>query len=238
MKVGHSDVGAVAASSHTASLAGEDVKFTMQSSSNAAPIARTPPRKHSISHMQRGRESFPVGKRLGLVTMSGGAGVLMADAAADCGLDVAEMPAEAQAEMKALLPFAAPRNPVDVTAQILNDMTLVPRFTRLMLDRGNYDALIGFWSTVGGAPKIQLGAAQVPDRGHGGSGQQALHAIADRTTGTPQAVRGRRLPVYRRSVTGDCNDGRHDVVRDGVRRRPAGHARDPEPTGLAGRPAR
>ena len=153
MKVGHSDVGAVAASSHTASLAGEDEIYDAVLKQCGAYRAHTTEETLDIAYAARPR-IFPVGKRLGLVTVSGGAGVLMADAAADCGLDVAEMPADAQAEMKALLSFAAPRNPVDVTAQMLNDMTLVPRFTKLMLDRGNYDALIGFWATVGGAPKF------------------------------------------------------------------------------------
>jgi acyl-CoA synthetase (NDP forming) len=97
---------------------------------------------------------YPAGKRLGLVTISGGAGVLMADAAADHGLDVAPMPADAQAELKAILPFAAPRNPVDVTAQFFNDLSLVPKFTKAMLDRGGYDALIGFWTSVAGSPVL------------------------------------------------------------------------------------
>jgi len=153
MKVGRSEVGAAAASSHTASLAGEDVIYDAVLRQCGAYRARTTEEALDLAYAARPR-IFPVGKRLGLVSVSGGGGVLMADAAADHDLDVAEMPAEAQAEMKALLPFAAPRNPVDVTAQILNDMTLVPRFTRLMLDHGNYDALIGFWSATASAPKI------------------------------------------------------------------------------------
>ena len=38
--------------------------------------------------------------------------------------------------MKTLVPFAAPRNPVDVTAQFFNDLSLIDKFTALMLDRG------------------------------------------------------------------------------------------------------
>ena len=43
-------------------------------------------------------------------------------------------------------PFAAPRNPVDVTAQFFNDLSLIDQFTGLMLDEGGYDGLVGFWS--------------------------------------------------------------------------------------------
>jgi acyl-CoA synthetase (NDP forming) len=153
MKVGRSEVGAAAASSHTASLAGEDVIYDAVLKQCGAYRARTTEEALDIAYASRPR-IFPVGRRIGLVTVSGGGGVLMADAAADHDLDVAEMPADAQAEMKELVPFAAPRNPVDVTAQFFNDLTLVPKFTKLMLDRGNYDALIGFWTSVAGSPKI------------------------------------------------------------------------------------
>jgi acyl-CoA synthetase (NDP forming) len=91
---------------------------------------------------------------LGIVSISGGAGVLMADAAEDYGLDVAPMPQDMQDELKSLLPFASPRNPVDVTAQFFNDLSLIPRFTRAMLDRGGYDGLIGFWTSVAGSPLL------------------------------------------------------------------------------------
>ena len=52
------------------------------------------------------------------------------------------------------MPFAAPRNPVAGTAQFFNDLPLGPRFTKLMLEKGNYDALIGFWTSVAGSPRI------------------------------------------------------------------------------------
>ena len=153
MKVGRSEVGAAAASSHTASLAGEDVIYDAVLKQCGAHRARTTEEALDIAYACR-PQIYPVGRRIGLVTVSGGGGVLMADASADYDLDVAEMPADAQAEMKELVPFAAPRNPVDVTAQFFNDLTLVPKFTKLMLDRGNYDALIGFWTSVAGSPKI------------------------------------------------------------------------------------
>ena len=153
MKVGRSEVGAAAASSHTASLAGEDAIFDAVLKQCGAYRARTTEEALDVAYAASPR-IFPVGKRLGLVSVSGGGGVLMADAAADHDLDVAEMPADAQAKLKELLPFAAPRNPVDVTAQLLNDMTLVPRFIKLMLDQGNYDALVGFWSTTASVPGV------------------------------------------------------------------------------------
>ncbi len=153
MKVGRSEVGAAAASSHTASLAGEDEVYDAVLRQHGAWRARSTEEMLDIAYACRPR-IYPAGKRLGVVTISGGAGVLIADAAEDAGLDVAPMPEAAQAELKAQLPFAAPRNPVDVTAQFFNDLSLIPRFLRTMLDEGGYDALIGFWTSVAGSPVL------------------------------------------------------------------------------------
>jgi len=151
MKVGRSAVGAAAASSHTASLAGEDAVYDAVLRQHGAWRARSTEEMLDIAYACRPR-IYPAGRRLGLVTISGGAGVLMADAAEDAGLDVAPMPADAQAEIKAVVPFASALNPVDVTAQFFNDLSLVPRFTKAMLERGGYDGLIGFWTSVAGSP--------------------------------------------------------------------------------------
>ena len=153
MKVGRSEVGAEAASSHTASLAGEDAIYDAVLRQHGAWRVRTTEEMLDIAIASR-PQIYPGGRKIGLVTISGGAGVLMADSCEDEGLEVAPMPDDAQAEMKEILPFAAPRNPVDVTAQFFNDLSLIPRFTRTMLDRGGYDGLVGFWTSVAGSPQL------------------------------------------------------------------------------------
>ena len=153
MKVGRSEIGAAAASSHTASLAGEDAVCDAILRQHGAWRVRTTEEMLDIAIAARPR-IYPVGRKLGVVSISGGAGVLIADAAEDDGLDVSPMPEDAQAELKEILPFASPRNPVDVTAQFFNDLSLIPQFTRAMLDRGGYDALIGFWTSVAGSPVL------------------------------------------------------------------------------------
>lgn len=153
MKVGRSEIGAAAASSHTASLAGEDAVYDAVLKQYGAWRARSTEEMLDIAYACRPR-IYPAGRRIGLVTLSGGAGVLMADAAEDNGLDVAPMPDDVQAMLKAQLPFGAPRNPVDVTAQFFNDLSIIPRFTRTILERGRYDGLVGFWSSAAGSPVI------------------------------------------------------------------------------------
>ena len=148
MKVGASEVGAVAASSHTASLAGADKIFDAVYRQHGAY------RVHSLAELlevsaacSTGR--YPKGRRLGIVTVSGGAGVMASDAAATAGLEVPALPEAAQKELKALMPFAAVRNPVDTTAQVLNNIDLLRRNLEVMLEVGDVDATLLFLSSVG-----------------------------------------------------------------------------------------
>ena len=150
-KVGQSEIGAAAAASHTASLAGEDKIYDAIFRQYGAFRVSSTEEMTDLAVAAKPR-IYPAGKKVGLVTISGGAGILMADAADALGLDVAPMPKESQDELKEIVPFASPVNPVDVTAQFFNDLSLVPRFTRAMLDKGGYDALVGFWTSIAGSP--------------------------------------------------------------------------------------
>lgn len=171
MKVGRSDVGARAASSHTASLAGSDEVYDAVFRQFGVHRATTTEEQVDIAYAC-GRGLFPRSNRLAIVTLSGGVGVQMSDAASRHGLDVAPMPADAQLELKRLLPYAAVENPVDTTAQALNDMGLMARNLEVILDVGGYDALIGFFSTVPATrtlsgplrEAIQSGTSRFPDR--------------------------------------------------------------------------
>jgi acyl-CoA synthetase (NDP forming) len=73
--------------------------------------------------------------------------------------------------LRALVPFCAPRNPVDATAQVSNDVTLVKTFTESMVRDGGYASVLGFFSMTASSrrwPQIreQLNVVRVenPDR--------------------------------------------------------------------------
>ena len=153
MKVGRSEVGAAAANSHTASLAGEDAIYSEVIRAHGAYRVKSTEEMLDVAYATKPR-IYPSGKNLGIVTISGGGGVLMADAANDEGLNVKPMPQDAQENLKKIVPFASPMNPVDVTAQFFNDLSLVPRFTDVMLSKGGYDGIIGFWTSVPGSSKF------------------------------------------------------------------------------------
>jgi acyl-CoA synthetase (NDP forming) len=171
MKVGRSEVGAKAATSHTASLAGSDAIYDALFRQYGVHRAATTEEQIDVAYACA-RGIFPKGDKLGVVTLSGGAGVLICDSAERHGLDVAPMPAAAQKTLKALLPFASVENPVDTTAQALNDMSLLAKNMEVILDEGGYDALLGFFSTVPNArtlagplrQAIADGCARFPDR--------------------------------------------------------------------------
>lgn len=171
MKVGRSAEGAAAAASHTASLAGSDEIYDAVFRQFGAYRAETTEEMLDVAYACTGG-IYPAGRRVGLVTISGGVGAQMADHAARRGLDVAPMPEEAQARLRALIPFAAPRNPVDATAQIFNDLSLIGKNFTLMLEAGGYEIGIAFFTIAAAAPAIvdplveelEVLRAQFPDR--------------------------------------------------------------------------
>lgn len=151
MKVGRSEVGAHAVSSHTAALAGSDTVFDAVFRQYGVWRAKTTEEQLNVAYAcASGR--YPRGNKLGIFTLSGGFGIQMADDAAAAGLDVAPMPEAAQDELKAMLPYASPRNPVDATAQALTDLPLMTGYISAMLEKGGYDFFAGIFGSGPASP--------------------------------------------------------------------------------------
>jgi acyl-CoA synthetase (NDP forming) len=144
-KVGRSELGSKAAKSHTASIAGNDAVTEAVMNEFGVFRARNSEEMLDIAHTAT-RRIYPVKNTLGVITVSGGAGVLISDEAERVGLDMPEMPEETQKILRGLVPFCAPRNPVDATAQVSNDVTLVKTFTEAMVKDGGYSSVLGFFS--------------------------------------------------------------------------------------------
>ena len=153
MKVGRSAVGSAAAQSHTASIAGDDkVTDALLAELGVVRVESTEQMMDIARLAIRG--VYPENNTLGVITVSGGAGVIISDAADAIGLPMPEMPAESQAKLLKLLPYAAPRNPVDVTAQYLNELSLLTTFTDTLIKEGKYTSILGFFTYTAGAPTI------------------------------------------------------------------------------------
>ncbi|HEV7912613.1 MAG TPA: CoA-binding protein, partial [Albitalea sp.] len=87
MKVGSSEAGAHAAASHTASLAGSDPVYDGLFRQYGVYRARSIDELFDVAYACSVSRTPPKGNRLGLLTVSGGVGALMADAADDYAMD-------------------------------------------------------------------------------------------------------------------------------------------------------
>ena len=138
-KVGVTDVGAKAVQSHTASLAGADPVYEAAFRQFGAYRARDTDEMLDIAYAAS-FGVFPKSPRVALVSISGGVGVQMADAAVGFGLDVAPLSESAQQRLKAALPYASPRNPVDITAQAFNRVELIGDNLGIVFEEEQHDA--------------------------------------------------------------------------------------------------
>lgn len=168
MKVGRSEVGAHAVSSHTAALAGSDAVFDAILRQYGVWRAQTTAEQVDIAYACA-RGVYPKNDKLGIFTLSGGFGIQMADDAAAAGLDVAPMPDAAQQELKAMLPYASPRNPVDATAQALTDLPLMTSFLTAMLERGDYGFFTGIFGSGPASPTFSGRLREVLETASGAS---------------------------------------------------------------------
>lgn len=124
-KVGRTDAGGRAAVSHTGALAGEDAVF--DGVSRQAGIIRARNEEHMLDLVEALLYCAPPeGRGVGLITQSGGAGILMADRAEELGLDVPVLDDATQTALKQVIPhFGATANPVDITGQFLADPAIL-----------------------------------------------------------------------------------------------------------------
>ncbi|GGJ39621.1 acetate--CoA ligase family protein [Neoroseomonas lacus] len=158
MKVGRSELGGHAAKSHTASIAGDDAVTEAVLREFGVVRAGTTEQMLDIAYAAS-RRIYPARNSLGVITVSGGAGVLISDAAEAMGVPMPEMPEAAQAKLKGLISFSAPRNPVDCTAQAVNQTEMFEHFLETTADAGGYASMLVFLTQTGGsttmAPKLR-----------------------------------------------------------------------------------
>ena len=153
MKSGSSEVGSAAAQTHTAALSGSDQVFSgMLEQYGAIRMPHTEAMVDTAYLLQRAPRLR--GNRVGLISISGAVGVQMADAAAQVGLDVPPLPDAAQAQLKALNPYAAVRNPIDITAQAFNNLDLVRENMDVVLRQNDLGALVAFFTVTAGSKSI------------------------------------------------------------------------------------
>ncbi|EMS97439.1 CoA-binding protein [Agrobacterium tumefaciens str. Cherry 2E-2-2] len=125
LKVGRSEVGARAAISHTGAIAGEDKVCNAFLSQYGIIRADTLQNLLDISAMLVSPRRLK-GRRIGILTSSGGAGTLVADECGVAELDVPDLDKETATDLAKLLNTASQfvANPTDVTLEGINPLTM------------------------------------------------------------------------------------------------------------------
>lgn len=139
LKVGRTASGAAAAASHTGALVGQDE--TYDGLFRQVGVLRPPDVEELnalITVFAAGR--IPKGKRFGVITISGGGGVVVADQCPGFGLEVVPLAEETQAGLRAFFPaYGAVRNPVDLTSQLMMEPELFQKAIRIVMEDPGVD---------------------------------------------------------------------------------------------------
>ena len=153
-KVGASNIGAEAALSHTASITGSDVVFDTVIEKYGAHRTMSMDEFYDLGYAGSGTRSFPNGNRVGLLTISGGVGVLMSDIASRHGIEVPKLSNAAQARIRDVIPYAGTRNPVDITGQALNQPDILESWIDILIEENVCDIIVIYMATSTQAPAL------------------------------------------------------------------------------------
>lgn len=146
LKAGVTKRGALAAQSHTAQISGNDTAFNALFSRYGVTRLTT---FSDVVDVCRAIELPPIDQGIAIATNSGGAAVYLSDLCDRYDVPLAQLSKATTAELSGKLPaFAGLRNPVDFTAQVLNDPGLLAT-TIDVLDRDQaVEAIVVFLGSM------------------------------------------------------------------------------------------
>jgi acyl-CoA synthetase (NDP forming) len=156
LKVGQSAVAKEAAKSHTAALTGDEKVWeavfrqygvlTLSDSDDVTDAARI----FGVSRRAKGN-------RVGILSTSGGAGIIAADACDAAGLSVPSLDKEFREQVERFIPsFGSSLNPVDMTAQVINDPQGFRNLLALMEESPQIDMLFVVLSMITGESGMRM----------------------------------------------------------------------------------
>lgn len=156
MKVGNSKKGAEAAASHTSSLAGnQSVYASFFKQNNVVQVTDEEELIDTLSIFTKAKVS-PARGGVAIVTLSGGAGIIMVDKCEEYGVELADLTPETVTRLKELLPsFASVQNPVDVSAQIFQHLNEFLASLEVLLADDHVEAVV-FYMQIGHHLRAQL----------------------------------------------------------------------------------
>jgi acetyl coenzyme A synthetase (ADP forming)-like protein len=157
VKSGRSAAGARAAASHTGALVGaSDIGVEALFRQAGVVHVETLSELFDVGSLLAS-QPLPAGRRVGIVTNSGGPGILCADACQAGGLEVVELSQAARTALAALLPpSASAANPVDMLAEA--GSVDYERTIAALADSGEVDAIVAIFT-----PALQTGPEEVEE---------------------------------------------------------------------------
>ncbi|MGH8660851.1 MAG: acetate--CoA ligase family protein, partial [Burkholderiales bacterium] len=165
-KVGNTEQGQLAARSHTASLGGEMALY--QAAFRQSGIIQVEDIQDVADYGRAfGCGRLPRGNRLAIITISGGAGILMTDECIARGMQLPKLAPETGEKLRGFVPaYGSLLNPVDVTAAIFNNTELIGLTLQAIVDDPNVDCVAMINASLQGelaakvAAQIVAGAAR------------------------------------------------------------------------------
>ena len=140
-KVGNTERGQQAATAHTANPGGARALY--QAAFREKAIIQVEDLQDLADYGRAFRcGRLPRGNRLAIITISGGAGILMTDEVIGRGMRLADLAPATIERLRGVVPsFGSLLNPVDVTAAIFNDLTLVNGALQAVVDDPGVDCV-------------------------------------------------------------------------------------------------
>jgi acyl-CoA synthetase (NDP forming) len=195
-KTGESEVGRRAVQSHTGALAGDNRVY--DAAFRACGIARVDNLQALVdAAVALAWQPLPRGRRVGVISASGGACSVIADECARHGLELPPLPAGTVERITEIVPpFGVSQNPVDVTIEITRNPGMIGQVAEIMLAEQSIDALVVLMTTNADPPALEVARGIV--RAAGGSDKPVLLARVGAEFLAPASIacyRDARIPL-------------------------------------------
>ncbi len=196
LKAGRSKAGAEAAASHTGALAAEDK--VVDAALRQLGIVRVDDVTELLDVGDVMTLPRPAGRRVAVVTTSGGSGILAADAIAAENLSLADLSPATTRTLEQIVPaYGSTANPVDVTAAVMSNSELFDRTLDVIADDPGVDAILATFCVLTGkdVDDVVTSLARVAE--HSGKPVLAVRTGADHLAPEATArMRAAGIPSY------------------------------------------
>lgn len=142
-KMAKGAAGAAAAISHTGAMAGSDVVYAASFERAGIVTVNAPEDLIETASFFAKAPRMPLAEGAAILSVSGGAGIIAADKAEEQGVTLPAFSAATEAALAAIIPdFGSPKNPCDITAEVLTRPEMLQRCADTVLCEPEIGAMI------------------------------------------------------------------------------------------------